>query len=118
MFLASNRCFRLKCESSAHNIAFPSGKKKVFSELGIKYAQNNHRLQVKTIQNSSKQICQRILMWEDNSKLTFSLEEVLLWIMDSYFGQKRWFKVKCLEKLNANDGFVSYRHAAFHFTRC
>jgi len=23
-----------------------------------------------------------------------SLEETLLWIMDSYFGWKRWFKVK------------------------
>ncbi len=33
------------------------------------------------------------LMWEDN-RGTFSLEEALLWIMDSYFDQKRRFKVK------------------------
>ncbi len=29
-------------------------------------------------------------MWEDN--LNFLLEEALLWIMDSYFGQKCQFK--------------------------
>ncbi len=34
----------------------------------------------------------------------FSLEKALLWIKDG--------KLKCL-----NDGFVSYKHAAFHFTR-
>ncbi len=32
-------------------------------------------------------------MWEDNKGLIL-LEEVLLWIMDSYFIQKQWFKVK------------------------
>ncbi len=32
-------------------------------------------------------------MWEDN---TFSLEEVLLWIIDLYFDQKWWFKVKMI----------------------
>ncbi len=30
----------------------------------------------------------------DNTRWTFSLEEALLWIMDSYFSQKQWFKVK------------------------
>ncbi len=30
---------------------------------------------------------------------TFSLEEVLLWIMDSYFDQKWWFKVKNLSMM-------------------
>ncbi len=44
---------------------------------------------------------------------TFSLEEVLLWIMDTYFGQKRWFKVK----KHLDDGFVYYKHADFYFTR-
>ncbi len=33
-------------------------------------------------------------MWEDNRGGTFSMEEVLLWIIDPYFGQKRQFKVK------------------------
>ncbi len=37
---------------------------------------------------SSKQICQRILMREDDKGSTFSLEEVLWRIMDSYFDQK------------------------------
>ncbi len=32
--------------------------------------------------------------------------------MDSYFVQKRQFEVKYL-----NDGFVSYKHTAFRFTR-
>ncbi len=30
----------------------------------------------------------------DNRRCTFSLEEALLWIMDSYFGQKELFEVK------------------------
>ncbi len=34
------------------------------------------------------------LRWEDNRGWTFSLEEALLWIMDLYFVQKWWFKVK------------------------
>ncbi len=38
-------------------------------------------------------------MWEDNKGWTFPLEEGLLWIMDWYFGQKQWFKVKCLNDL-------------------
>ncbi len=38
------------------------------------------------------------LMWEDN-RGTFSLEEALLWIMDSYFDKKRRFKVKNVIKL-------------------
>ncbi len=36
-------------------------------------------------------------MWEDNKGSTFSLQEELLWIMDSYFGQKWWFNVKTPE---------------------
>ncbi len=40
--------------------------------------------------------------------LDISPEEVLLLIMDSYFGQKWPFK-------HLNDGFVSYKLAAFHF---
>ncbi len=33
-------------------------------------------------------------MWQDNSRLIFLLEEELLWIKESYFGQKQLFKVK------------------------
>ncbi len=36
----------------------------------------------------------------------------LVWIKDSYYGQKQWLKLKCL-----NDGFDSYKLAAFHFTK-
>ncbi len=30
-------------------------------------------------------------MWEENREWTFSLEKILLWIMDLYFSQKQWF---------------------------
>ncbi len=30
----------------------------------------------------------------DNRRWTFSMEEGLLWIMDSYFSRKQWFEVK------------------------
>ncbi len=33
-------------------------------------------------------------MWEDHGAWTSSLEEALLWIVDSYFVQKQQFKVK------------------------
>ncbi len=50
------------------------------------------RLSAPTVQNSSKQIFWWILMWQDNRGWTLSPEEVLLWIIDWYFG---WcFKVK------------------------
>ncbi len=42
--------------------------------------------------------------------MDFSLQEALLWIIDSCFGQKQQFKVK-------TSFFVSYKHAAFGFTR-
>ncbi len=35
-----------------------------------------------------------IVMWEDDRGWTVWLEEMLLWIMDLYFGQKRLFEVK------------------------
>ncbi len=45
-------------------------------------------------------------MW-DNRGWIFSLEEALLWIMESYFGQKQQFKVKIPEV----DGFVYYKRS-------
>ncbi len=48
-----------------------------YSEKVVPSAQIKHHLQDKT--KMSKQICEWILMWEDNSKWTFSLEEALLW---------------------------------------
>ncbi len=55
----------------------------------------------KIVQNSSKQICWWILMQEDNKGWTFSLDEVLLWIME-YFGRKQGLKLK-----QYNDGFLT-----------
>ncbi len=60
-------------------------------------------------QNSSKQICGWILMWEDNRRWSCSLEEVLLWIMDNFLARSNSLKLKHL-----NDGFVSYKRANFH----
>ncbi len=59
-----------------------SSKKKLSGLNPMKYAQIKHRLQVKTVQNSSKQICGWILMWEKNRRWTFSLAEADygLWI--------------------------------------
>ncbi len=63
-----------------------------WSESGEKSAQITHRLQDKTVQNSSKQLFVCIVMWETTGD--FSLEEALWWIMDSYFGQKWPFESK------------------------
>ncbi len=51
----------------------------IFKSVGEKYAQIKNSLQAKTLQKDSKQICWCILMWEDNRRWTFSLEEKLLW---------------------------------------
>ncbi len=45
-------------------IRLPSVKKTVLSESAEESAQIKHRLQAKTVQNSSKQLCGWILMWE------------------------------------------------------
>ncbi len=36
----------------------------------------------------------------DSNKMTFSLEEVILWIEDSYFSQKRWFEVQSISLID------------------
>ncbi len=43
--------------------------------------------------------------WCDNSRCTFSLEEALLWIMDSNFAQKRQFKVKNIRSFLKTSSF-------------
>ncbi len=70
--------------------------KKLSNESGEKYAQIKHCLQVKTVRNSSKQICGWIMKWEENRgwTRTDSLEEVLLWIIYLYFGQRHFLKLK------------------------
>ncbi len=63
-----------------------SSEKVISSESGEKYAQIKHRLEAKTVQN--KHVGG---FWYERA---FSLDKTLLWIMDSYFSQKQWFKVK------------------------
>ncbi len=64
---------------------------KVFcSESGEKSASDQAPY---TSQNSSQQICGWILV-RDNRRWTFSLEEALLWIMDSYLSKKPCIEVK------------------------
>ncbi len=43
----------------------------------------------------------------DSDEIVFSIEKAILWIDGSYFNR---LKLKTL-----NDGFVSYKHATFHF---
>jgi len=68
-FLTSNLCFQPTYKSIIHN----NPVKRV-----QKSAQIEQRLQAITVQNSAKQICGWILMWETTG-------DALLWIMDSYF---------------------------------
>ncbi len=94
MFLTSKCCFRLKYEFSIHNIAF-------FSEL----VQNRwiYTAQAMFIgTNSVKTVLNSSMLY------TFLLEEELLWILDSYFGEKWWFKVK--------RHFMNYKNFFFFFT--
>ncbi len=83
MFLISVHCFR---QSIIHNSS-SSSEKIIWSESGEKSAQIKRCLQSKSVRNR---------------KWTFSLEEVLLWIM----ARSDNLKLKHL-----NDGFVSYKHS-------
>ncbi len=75
----------------------------ILSESGEKYAKIKCHLQAKTILN--KYVVGFDVSGQQGMDF-YSLEEALLWIID--------IKVK----KHLNDGFVSYKHAAFHFTRC
>ncbi len=68
-----------------------SNEKVIWSESGGEIGTDQAPF---TSQISSKQICGWILMWQNNRRWTFSLEEVLLWIMDLYFSWKQQFEVK------------------------
>ncbi len=48
---------------------------------------------MKTVQNCSKQVWWSLVWWT-TWDVFFSLEQALLWIMDSYFDQKWWFEIK------------------------
>ncbi len=76
-FLTSNHCFQLKYESYINNIAFSSERK---SHL-IWIRREIHTDQALfTNQNSSKQECWWILMWEDNKSWMFLLHKKVVWI--------------------------------------
>ncbi len=68
--------------------------KAIWSESGEKYLQLKHRLQAKTVENSSEQISGLIFMLKDNRRWTCLLDKALLWINSSYFIQKQRFEVK------------------------
>ncbi len=90
-------CFLLKYDFSIHTIAFFSGNV-ILSESGEK---------------STVYKWKQILMWEDNKGWTFSLEEEYYGLWTHILAGSSGLKLK-----HINDGFVSYKHAAFHFTRC
>ncbi len=97
--------------SSIHNIAF-SSEKVVSSESGEKYAQIEHLLQVKQSKTALNKYvsgfwCERttrdgLFHWR---KCYYGLWTYILIIF-----LNQWFKVKRL-----NNGFISYKQAAFHF---
>ncbi len=86
----------------------------VWSESGEKSAQIKHRLQVKTVQNSSKQICGWILMWETTGDGLFHWRKRFYGLWTRILVRSDGFKLK----KSLNDGFFSYKHADFSFTRC
>ncbi len=82
-------------QSFNYNIAF-SNEEVILSDLGEKYAQIKHRLQV-------KRVLSKMLMDFDvrgQNERNFSTEGTVLWIIDLYLG----LKLKCL-----NNEFVSYK---------
>ncbi len=79
--------------SSIHNTF--SSEKDVWSESGEKYAQIKHCLQVKTVQNRSKQICGWILMQEDNGR----------WTSFSFFYRSKCYYGLWTRILARSDGF-------------
>ncbi len=85
-FFCSNHCFQVKYESSVYNTGFSSAQV-------VFYLNHERTNQAQfTTTNSSKEMCRRVLMCEDNRGWTFSLEEALLSKRNLYFGQKKWFK--------------------------
>ncbi len=98
--------FHLKYKSSVHNIAF-------WNLTWIRRERCTDQGQFIS-ENISKQTCLWLLRTRRmRSNGLVLLEEAILWIMDSYFlSRSRSLKIKRL------DGFVSYKHAVFHFTIC
>ncbi len=71
--------------SSVHNMTF-SCEKVTSSESEDKYSQMKHRLQKRNPSKTLPNKCWLILMWKHNRRRTFSLEEILQWIIDLYIG--------------------------------
>ncbi len=69
---------------SIHNIA-STGQRVILFDSEEKCARIKHNLQVKTVKTRFKHVGG---LWEDKSVWAFSLEKVLLCIMDWHFVQK------------------------------
>ncbi len=105
MFLTLNHCFQLKYDSSVHNNVF-SREKVVSSESGEKYAQIK---QCFFLFIFFFQMKHWILMWEDNRGWAFSPEDVLLLIMELYFGQKWPFNVRSMDLFLRNPQLLTWQ---------
>ncbi len=73
-----------------------SSEKVIWSKSGEKYAQIKHCLCANTLQNSSKQICQQMLLWVDNRGWAFSLDEAFLARIDGFVSYKHFSLPKML----------------------
>ncbi len=96
--LTSNRCIW-----SFPLMLISSSKKVFWSESGEKSAQIKHRLQAKTVQNSSKQICGWVLMQETTGdglfhwrKCYYGLRTILAMQLFSSLDVNWWTGVVCI----------------------
>ncbi len=105
-FKTLNHCFQLKYKSPIHDYCFLQGKI-IWSESGEKYVQIKHHLQAKTILNNYIVgfCCERTTV---DGLFHWRKHYYGLW--DGILVRRKGLKLKCL-----NDGFVSYKHTAFHF---
>ncbi len=112
--LISKRCFQLKYKSIIHDTAFSKKKLKknkvIWSESGEKSAQIKHPLQSKTALNKyvAGFLCERRQEMDIFTGGSIIMNYGLLFCPEAII----WSKT-CL-----NDGFVSYKHSAFVFSRC
>ncbi len=105
VFLTSNRCFQLKYESIIHNAFFP-----VLSESREKSAQIKHCLRAK----QSKTALNKYVggFWCERQQMIFTGGSVIM-----HYGLIFCLEVRTWNKKILNDGFVSFKHASFHFSR-
>ncbi len=108
-FFTSNWRFLLKYESFFHNVAFSSEKVSP-SESGKRYAQNKHSLHAKIVQN----ICGKCGFWFERT----TGDAPFLWRKPYYGLWTILNRIDSFKLKSFNNGFVSYKHAAFCFAGC